>query len=959
MRGKKWLIAMGLVLALAMAGCAGSTGDNEEGGAPAWGPMADCVPPGQVRAGVLTSPAEFLWGYNANPAIGTNEKTALNTYGDIMLKNNVAAFVIQRVNWRDSYFNFGGNLLDAVALVNCQQAGPEQFQELQLVVGKLTLPDIENSFLRAVKAESIEIVNDGTNGQPAVVRVRGTEDILHMIELNLIFLAGSLGIPYVSPPPFNFDITIDYILEPDSRALRIELTVKNTKDEPVDLLDGMAMFFGDTTPVRFPYLASVSIQDYGVNVGTPWMLASSPNGDGAWGLTIPTDFMGGASISGVTAALDVNLIPIKNPITGIEGQAVHLEPAGQPGDSYTFVHYFSVGDGSFNTALAPLYDVLTADVLPGLQINTQPLSGHVYDIFTGEPLSGADVRVELCTSFNDDVSECEDGDPNNGNWVFLTGFVSDANGDFSGEIPQLVPSIDPPLLQFTNYRITASMPGRNSPPPIMFTPGVNTEVSIGFMSKGYFYYEIRDSIGRPLPSKITLWQGGSLKYNINTETGIGMEEVAPGIYDVSVTRGIEYTTYQKDGIYVPGNGEYYLTATLDRVVDTTGWMSTDTHIHSGRSPDNYITVEDRIRTCVAEGLEVPVATDHEFIGSWQWAIDKLAVNEWAINITGEEVTAPIPGHTNMFPVVPRFDIDARGGWLQWMFSNTNPGYSMDTQEIFATERAYGAQIVQINHPRSGITSDVKWNRLTGQPDANPADIGLSPNAVLWDWDFNTFELQNGMQNPFLNPSSPNTTGTFDDWMSFLNMGHKKTVVGVSDAHNWEMPGWARSFYRSNTDSPLDFRLDTYIDSLKNGRVVVSTGGFARVRVNNSADIGDTITDTDGVIDLWVHIEAIPEIDITYFKVFVNCNEVDFGGQAFMPTNNPSGVVKFDGVLQIPISEDSHVVVMGFGSSYLPRGLPQFNPAKVPRFTTNAIYIDYDGNGVYDAPGLHACTYSIP
>lgn len=958
MKRKKWFLVIGFMLALAIPGCKGSTGDGEESNPPPWGPMADCVPPGQVRAGVLTSPAEFLWGYNANTATGSNEKTALNTYGDIMLKNNVAAFVIQRLNWRDSYFNFGGNLLDAVALENCQQAGPEQFQELQLVVGKLSLPNIEESFLRAVKAESIEIVNDGTNGEPAVVRVRGTEDILHMIELNLIFLAGSLGIPYVSPPPFNFDITMDYILEPDSRVLRIELTVRNTKDEAVDLLDGMAMFFGDTTPVRFPYMGGISIEDYGVNLGVPWMLASSPTGDGAWGLSIPTDFMGGANISGVTAALDVNLIPVTNPITGQIGEPIHLAPAGQPGDSHTFVHYFSVGNGSYNTALTPLYDVLTGPVLPTLGIDPQPLSGHVYDIFTGESLAGADVNVEVCTSLSE-LAECEDSDPNNGQWVFLTGFVSDANGDFSGDIPKLASLSNPPGHEPLGYRISASLPGRNSPPPIMFTPGVDTEVSIGFMLEGYFYYEIRDSLGRPLPSKITLWQGGSLKYNINTETGIGMEEVAPGLYDVSVTRGIEYTTYQKDGIYVPGNGEYYLTATLYRVVDTTGWMSTDTHIHSGRSPDNYITVEDRIRTCVAEGLEVPVATDHEFIGSWQWAIDKLGVNEWAINITGEEVTAPIPGHTNMFPVVPRFDVDARGGWLQWMFSQTNPGYPMDTQEIFATERAYGAQIVQINHPRSGITSDVLWNRLTGQPDAVAEDIGLSPNAVLWDWDFNTFELQNGMQDPFLTPSKPKTTGTFDDWMSFLNMGHKKTVVGVSDAHNWDMPGWARSFYRSNTDSPLDFKLDTYIDSLKNGRVVVSTGGFARVRVNSNADIGDTITDTDGVVDLWVHIEAIPEIDITYFKVFVNCNEVDFSGDASIPTTNPNGVVKYDGVVQVPITEDSHIVVMGFGSVHLPRGLPQFNPERVPRFTTNAIYIDYDGNGVYDAPGLHACSYSIP
>ena len=60
-----------------------------------------------------------------------------------------------------------------------------------------------------------------------------------------------------------------------------------------------------------------------------------------------------------------------------------------------------------------------------------------------------------------------------------------------------------------------------------------------------------------------------------------------------------------------------------------------------------------------------------------------------------------------------------------------------------------------------------------------------------------------------------------------------------------------------------------------------------------------------------------------------------------------------------LTQDAHIVVMGFGADWLPLGMPQFNPTKVPRFTTNAIYVDYNDNGVFDPPGAHTCNYTIP
>jgi len=39
---------------------------------------------------------------------------------------------------------------------------------------------------------------------------------------------------------------------------------------------------------------------------------------------------------------------------------------------------------------------------------------------------------------------------------------------------------------------------------------------------------------------------------------------------------------------------------------------------------------------------------------------------------------------------------------------------------------------------------------------------------------------------------------------------------------------------------------------------------------------------------------------------------------------------------VSVPDDAHIVVLGFGEQSLPLGLKQFDPARVPRFTTKAV-----------------------
>ena len=74
--------------------------------------------------------------------------------------------------------------------------------------------------------------------------------------------------------------------------------------------------------------------------------------------------------------------------------------------------------------------------------------------------------------------------------------------------------------------------------------------------------------------------------------------------------------------------------------------------------------------------------------------------------------------------------------------------------------------------------------------------------------------------------------------------------------------------------------------------------------------------------------------------------------------NPNGIVKFHDTLSVPVDSDAHVVVAGFGKNRLPPGLASYDQNVVPRFTTNPIYVDADGNGAFDPPGGKSCTYNI-
>lgn len=842
----------------------------------------------------------------ADPAFRVEGPDGIARPGDFLLANGRAAYVIEAAEHRNAYYLYGGILVDAVAVDGCRQAGPERFQELGLMMGRLQLDDFVQSVLRAFRADTVEIVADGSDGQAAIVRATGSDDLFWLVEDELIRTAYRGGAQRPLSSPLGLRVVVDYVLAPESNVLEVRVTFRNLVDAPSTVLAGCQTLFGLSTRITYYSSAQLTVGGFRLQTAVPWLAASA--GDGAWAFAMDATSMATTNIHGVTALLDLGQVL---------GGPLELAAAGEDGDEVAVRYFVTTGPTDPNSAVRHLQAV-NPTPMPDRPYALRPLFGTVRDRETGVPIPGATIDLE---ARNADLA-----------WMVLDGFTSAADGSFGGQIADFGEGTP-------EVRLVVSVPGRPAPEPVAVTRDNPGPYDLLMEATGTVCVTVTDDQGQGLPARVLLGLGSTADIRIYPRGVPTCVPVTPGEYTATVTRGFEYTHWEGALTVLP-NQQAQLVASLTRAMDTTDFLSVDTHCHAAPSPDNFIPIPERIATVAGEGLEVVVSTDHEAVVDWSPGVAATGLQDWVATVVGEEVTATMPEHMTMLGVEPRPEVDARGGIVRW--------YGLDMQQAFDALRDRGAQVVGLNHPR-GWLRDIGYNLQTGVPALKDATrLGFPAGAQLFSFDMDMIELINGTSAVFNSGK-----GMFDYWTSFLNLGHRITAVGSSDAHDYDLPGVARTYFPSRTDQPAGFVQADLASALKEGRAVVSLGGFARVTINGEAGLGDTVTDTDGEVELAVHIEAMPGLDLAAFRVYVNCDQV-----LEVPATTPDGVVKFDGPVTVPVTADAHVIVMGFGREPFPGGFAwPWIPANAPRFVTNPIYVDVDGNGAFDPPGGKTCTYS--
>jgi hypothetical protein len=423
--------------------------------------------------------------------------------------------------------------------------------------------------------------------------------------------------------------------------------------------------------------------------------------------------------------------------------------------------------------------------------------------------------------------------------------------------------------------------------------------------------------------------------------------VAPGRYRVLATRGPEFSIEEQVVDAIAGE-----TVVVDlspvRVIETPGWVSSDFHIHAAPSLDNPTAPERRVRSYVAQGAEVLVATEHENVFDFAPVIERLGLKARLPSLVGLEVTSEVRsdvapysmGHANVFPMV-RDPLAYRRGAI------ANEGRRW--RDVIAEVRALpGRRVVQLDHARFGDRELEPRAFLThmgpaatpydpGQPldgGANAVLVERDPTTGVRDIDFDAIELLNG-------PYMASYERLREDWFSFLLQGEKIVGTANSDSHFLSDPvATPRNYVRVANDTPGGFDPEAFVDAILEGRMFGTTGPFIELALGD-AGLGDTFSGSDG--ELRGVVRAASWVNAAELRVFVS-------GRLEQTVALEPGVPF---AVPLHFERDAFVTTEVRGVSAEP--FTTVSTGFEPFAFTNPIWVDADADGAWAPPGLPPAT----
>jgi hypothetical protein len=437
---------------------------------------------------------------------------------------------------------------------------------------------------------------------------------------------------------------------------------------------------------------------------------------------------------------------------------------------------------------------------------------------------------------------------------------------------------------------------------------------------------IEKGSGRPLPARVLVRgqkgtpdpsygddpDAGAALNMIYSETGEGERPVPPGRYRVTVDRGFEYTAYEKDVDSV-AERMVSVSAELERVVDTRGFLAADLHLHAMPSPDAIQPLADRVRALVAAGVEVGVATDHNRVTDYRPVIAELKVSSWLASVVGDELTTREPswGHFNVFPLP--------SGGEPVPYRATSP------RAILADARAAGTlgpeTIVQINHPRMARIGYLELLRFDRD------DVkGWQKRVGVAELGFDAIEVFNGDHYALI----PKVEECLRDWYGLLNAGRRITATGNSDSHKlaFHEPGVPRNLVAVPDDDPARFDERAFVAAVRAGRVVVSSGPFIRLTAGGKG-VGEIVP--PGEVPIAIEVDAPPWVDVDRVEL-VRRGEVI----AVWTAPFPRSAHRFETRLTRSLQKGDWIVALARGTKPMSH---LYRPGAKPFAFTNPVWVE--------------------
>ncbi len=905
--------------------------------------------------------------------------------GDVLLRNDKIRVIIQQPGRQVSPVPYGGTIIDADRVRPSGTAGHDQFGKLGLIY----------SFGRTVNVSKVEILEDGAGGGRAVVAATGTDALLDYVNVQkqvTSYVGPGLQLVVNPDQPVDLKITTYYVLSPGESRVRILTAVCNQSHENVFTTIGDIADQGGTTSFFNPSGCTGAFGASGCTIDpAPWF--GYQGEDVAYGLRsyrldsrlTPTAGSALLTVAGVAATVADG--------ESLRGLATWMDPqATQRAGS------FGIRAGGQNLYLRDFFvgrDL--AEVTSALHTldGTGParLAVTVQDP-AGQPAASARVAVFA---------------PSTGKLVTL--LVTDATGKARADLPT------------GNYRAQAWVEGHALPAAkdVSLPSAGTVELPLTLGGSRNLALLVREAAGGAIPAKVTVlcpsgacaFQSSAFRPFIATENlpsnvaavafvppdGHLTLKLPPDSYQVVVSRGPEYSIFPDT--WPTAGAPLDLTAVdqalevdLARVVDTTGWMSADLHVHSAGSSDSSIANERRVLNFAAEGVDVLVSTDHDVVVDYAPTIRALGAEGAIASLIGDEVTSFDYGHFNAYPLTR--EALPNGGAFDWAGGD---GPSLRLPQLFGGLREkYPGAIIQLNHPRGfgGALTQLRVDTATGASHANPADFRMeadptatATNTKLFSEDFDAIEVQNGLQ--------PNRA-YLNDWMTFLSRGALRTATAVSDTHALleVTGGYARTFVKTGTDAPSRFEPAPFAAALKARHAVGTNGPFltataqaldgAGAPTGPVVGVGDTLSTPAGSkVRISVDVQAPEWMTFDVLELYTHAagrEAVDgqenttwpasriLATQSFDVATLPLEVVPNTGALtfrrihlthafEVTPAKDTWYVVMLRSTSAARTLFPlasdgtscdgatcKANTSR-PAAYTNAILVDADGSGAYD------------
>jgi hypothetical protein len=415
-------------------------------------------------------------------------------------------------------------------------------------------------------------------------------------------------------------------------------------------------------------------------------------------------------------------------------------------------------------------------------------------------------------------------------------------------------------------------------------------------------------------------------YTGNGKTDVGL---LAGEYTIFASRGFEWSVATQR-VQIASGGSARLDFQLSRVVPTPGWVSCDTHVHTlTHSGHGDATLDERMLTLAGEGIELPIATEHNLNLDYASAPRRAGVAEWFTPVVGNEVTTPA-GHFNIFPIDP---------------AARPPDFRItDWPRLMTALRATPqVRVVVLNHPRNVHNkfqpfAATNFNAVTGENLRGP------------EFTFDAIEVMNSsaQQSDFMR--------VYRDWFALLNHGYRITAVGSSDGHDVSryIVGQGRTYIACPDERPDRINVPTACSNLLAGRALVSMGLLADMTVNERYKVGDVATNLGAQVRVTVRVLGPPWVSAT--NVWLFANGVKVREQALAGAHDST----VTWTIPRP-AHDVHLVAIAAGSAVMapywaiPRPYQPASPHWEGRVigSTNPIWLDGDGDGRFTAARTYA------